>query len=554
MGREIDPDEIFLDSSNLPQFNTHQFEGRIEKPIGRSMFLAVGIFFVLLVVIFVSKLWTLQITNGAEYNYLSQNNSLRHTIVFANRGVIADRNDIALVKSATLSYKDDFSKRIYPETEGMSLLLGYVNYPSKDDSGLYYNLDYVGKEGVEKTYNEHLTGKNGIRIIEVNAHNEIQSSSTYFPPEDGNKLNLSIDSKVQSQLYKYISNLSDEIGFEGGTGAIMDINSGELLALTSFPEYKAGVLSDGDDNKLIQSYIDDKRKLFLNRAISGLYTPGSIVKPFLALGALTEGIIDPQKEILSTGSISIPNPFDPKKPSIFTDWKAHGYVDMRHALAVSSNVYFYEIGGGFQSQKGLGIERIEKYLRLFGLGEKMPDEFLQAKSGVIPNPEWKKLNFDGEQWRIGDTYNTSIGQYGVQVTPLQALRAVSAIANNGYLVNPTLSKKNISQSLPQGVELPFTKENIKVIKEGMRLGVTEGTAKGLYLPNISIAAKTGTAELGSVKKYVNSWVIGFFPYEAPKYAFVVLMEKGPHNNTIGGLYVMRQILEWMSVNTPEYIF
>jgi hypothetical protein len=124
MGHEIDPDEIFLDSSNLPKFNTHQFEGRFEKPIGKSIFLSVGIFFILVVFLFVTKLWALQIKNGAEYNYLSQNNSLRHTIVFANRGVISDRNDNILVKSATLSDTDDFSKRIYPEAEGMSLLLG----------------------------------------------------------------------------------------------------------------------------------------------------------------------------------------------------------------------------------------------------------------------------------------------------------------------------------------------------------------------------------------------------------------------------------------------
>ena len=227
-------------------------------------------------------------------------------------------------------------------------------------------------------------------------------------------------------------------------------------------------------------------------------------------------------------------------------------MKLRDAIAVSSNVYFYEIGGGFGDQEGLGIKNIEKYMRMFGFGEKTdvyPDEILEEKSGVIPNQEWKEENFDGEQWRIGDTYHTAIGQYGFQVTALQLARAVGAIANGGRLYKPTLLLGEGGQSDRASVR----KKYYPVVREGMRQAVTDGTAKGLYIPQVKVAAKTGTAQLGTTKTYVNSLVVGFFPYDNPKYAFAVIMEKGKQSNTIGALYIMRQLLEWMAENTPEYL-
>src|SRR3989344_5718810 len=151
-----------------------------------------------------------------------------------------------------------------------------------------------------------------------------------------------------------------ERGFTGGAGVFIDVRSGEILALVSFPEFDPNLL-----NELAGKLLRDERKPFLNRAISGLYPPGSIVKPALAAAALAEHIITPDKKILSAGSIALPNPYDANRPNIFPDWKAHGWVDMRQALAVSSDVYFYEIGGGYQDQQGLGAWNIKKYLSLF---------------------------------------------------------------------------------------------------------------------------------------------------------------------------------------------
>lgn len=170
---------------------------------------------------------------------------------------------------------------------------------------------------------------------------------------------------------------------------------------------------------------------------------------------------------------------------------------------------------------------------------------------MIPTPEWKEKNFPGDPWRIGNTYHASIGQYGFLVTPLQALRATAAIANNGTLPTPTILVG--ASPTTHSEELPFRKEHLQIAREGMRLAVTEGTAKGLNIPEIPIAAKTGTAELGLTKAYVNSWVVGFFPYEKPRYAFVVLMEKGDVHNTLGGVYVMRQMFEWMYAYARDYV-
>lgn len=545
---EINPEEIFIDSTNLPQFDTHQFEGRFEKPIAKhTIFIVVGLF-VLIGGSFVSRLWFLQVKKGEAYAERSEINRLDHIDIFANRGVIFDRNGVELASNVTYEEGQDFTKRNYAEIAGISHLIGYVKYPTKDKSGFYFRDSYIGQDGIEKAYNDVLSGKNGVRIVETDALGSITSQSTIRPPQDGQSITLTIDSRLNDQIYKIMSQTSADYGFTGGAGVIMDVHTGEMLALTSFPEYSSTFLAEGD-TRAISQYQNDPKNPFLNRAISGLYTPGSIVKPVMAMGALTEGIIDPYKQILSTGSISIPNPYYPDKPSVFKDWKAHGWVDMRHALSVSSNVYFFAVGGGYEDQKGLGISNIEKYLRTFGLGEETGVPLSHENHGIIPNPEWKKKVFNGDDWRTGDTYNTAIGQYGMQFTPIEIVRYIASLANDGQLLTPRLVEDS---SKTEVKETGLNKDYFKIIKEGMRLSATEGIAAGLNVSYVKVAAKTGTAELGSRKEFVNSWSVGFFPYDNPRYAFAILMEKGPRSNTIGATYVMRQLLDWMNQNTPEY--
>lgn len=543
---EIDPHEIFIDASNLPAYDEHQFEGRIERPISKSTLRAVGLVSLLAIVVFIGQMWLLQVKQGEVYAAQSEANRLRQSILFADRGVIYDRNGTLLVWNDP-NELDDFARRAYVELEGFAHLIGYIGYPTRDDAGFFYQTEYVGRDGIERVYQERVAGTNGIKLVETDARGSVQSESVARLPTPGDDLWLSVDAGIQAKLYELIKTTAEDVGFRGGAGAIMDVSTGELLALTSYPEYNLATLSDGTPEEDIEAYVSSEGKPFLNRPVVGLYAPGSIIKPFIAAAALEEGIISPSKFLNSTGALVIPNPYFPDRPSIFRDWKAHGLVDMRRALAVSSDQYFYIVGGGFEEQEGLGIDRIDKYLRLFGFEEPTGITFSSEPNGTIPTPAWKMEVF-GEEWLLGNTYHTAIGQYGFQTTVLQALRAVTSIANNGTLVVPVIE----SGERGDRKTLRISSDTLQIVREGMRMAVTEGTAQGLSVPYVEVAAKTGTAELGTAKDFVNSWVTGFSPYEHPRYAFIVMMERGPVTNLIGGVSVMRRLMDWMHDNRAHY--
>ena len=172
--------------------------------------------------------------------------------------------------------------------------------------------------------------------------------------------------------------------------------------------------------------------------------------------------------------------------------------------------------------------------------------------GTIPSPAWKAANFKGDPaWRIGDTYHTAIGQYGFQVTPIEMARAVGAMANDGKLLTPHLILGDTAKD-NQVTNVDLNQSYFDTVHEGMREAVTSGTATALNVPYVQVAAKTGTAQIGLSLTKVNSWVIGFFPYDNPKYSFAIMMEAGPSTNEVGASAVMRELLDWMSVNTPEY--
>ncbi|MDO8471251.1 MAG: penicillin-binding transpeptidase domain-containing protein [bacterium] len=548
--QDINPEDIFLDSTNLPGFEEHRFEGRIERPMGKETFLILKIVLGVVVLALISRLWVLEINLGSTYTQISENNRLERTLIFANRGVIYDRDMRELATNAVKDENSDFAGRLYAPIKGLAHVVGYLKYPLSDRSGVYYEEYYNGRDGVERSYDYLLQGQNGLKLRETDVLGEVTSESVVEKAIDGNPIILSLDARLAEVLYEAIESLAKDRGFLGGAAVLLDVRSGEIIALTSFPEYDQNMLTAGADQNAINLLISNPSKPFLNRVIGGLYTPGSILKPIIALAALNEHLISPTKKILSTGSITVKNPYDPSKPSVFKDWKAHGWTDMREALAVSSDTYFYSIGGGFGDQKGLGITALDRYFQLFALTEKTGVELLGEVKGVIPTPEWKKEKFGGEIWRLGDTYITAIGQYGTQITPLNAVRFISAIANGGKLLTPSLLLGGNSEQVKPIIE--FSDEDWKIVREGMRVSVTHGTSVGLNVPYVKAAAKTGTAEIGSGKLYVHSWSVGFFPFENPKYAWAVVMEKGPSSNTLGATSVVRQLFDWMSVNAPEY--
>ena len=548
--RPVDFDEILLDLSNLPASNMTRLEGRRELPVATNNIYLVGFLFLLIAGGFFFKIYLLQIIQGKDYRTISDNNSVSKTVIIAERGVVNDRNGEPLIwNDRDFSDRYDFPVRAYTDRLGLGQLLGYVSYPQKDKHGFYYRTEYIGRTGVESAFENLLHGKNGQKIVEVDALGKMVGEHVISESVAGGELKLSIDAGLSEAMYQIIASSSKQANFRSGAAAIMDVHTGEMLAMTSFPSYDPEVMADGNDVEKINSYNNDNRFPFLNKVVSGLYTPGSIVKPFVAYGALAEKIIDPNKIIVSNGKITIPNPYNPDQPSVYKDWRVQGQMTMREGIAFSSNVYFYTIGGGFGDQPGLGITKMDKYFNLFGLGDKTGIEIATEPTGTVPSPEWKQKVF-GDEWRLGDTYFTAIGQYGFQQTPLQMLRAYAVLANGGLLLTPHVVLGKISDQ----IDLKLDPSYLKIIHEGMRKTVNYpgGTARPLERTDVAIAAKSGTAQVGEGNIFVNSWAAGFWPYEKPRYAFVLLMEKAPSNNTLGATRVMGQVFDWMASHHPEY--
>ncbi|MEN9338569.1 MAG: hypothetical protein RI945_294 [Candidatus Parcubacteria bacterium] len=447
--------------------------------------------------------------------------------------------------------------------------MGYISYPKADNLNNYWQDTYLGKDGVELIYQELLTGTNGKKIVEKDVKSLIESENLLVRPVSGANLNLTIDKDLQQKLFDSIKEAVNNRGYKSGAGVIMDVTNGEILAIATFPEYDNNLLTNAsgtEDNKKITSLLKDSRTPFLNRAVSGLFVPGSVVKPFMAYAALNEGIISPSKQILSTGALIIKNPYG-GPDSVFRDWKEHGYINVVRALAESSDEYFYQVGGGYKDQKGLGIAKIDDYAKLFGLATTTGVDLPNEATGIIPTPEWKRINFIDGDWKLGDTYHTSIGQYGFQVTPIELVRYIAAIANDGRLVTPHVF---LSASYPKGIsysqtidkynqkvwpiiDLELNQDYLKYIKQGMREVVLEGgTAQLLNIQELKMAAKSGTAEIGIVKGRVNSLMTGYFPYDNPKYAFAVVIENGPVG-TPGATDAIRPVLEYIRDRKDDFL-
>lgn len=539
---ELNPDEIIMDVHNLPSFDRQQFEGQIERPISKRSLSALSAIIFLVAGIFVFRLAYIQIAKHDFYTQKSEQNSFDAIPLFADRGVIYDRYGTELVWN-TRDEQNQITRRSYTDAHGFASLLGYVSYPAKDEKGKFWQEKTIGKDGAEKEFDVTLSGKNGKKLVESDVAGNIVSEGAVEFPVAGENLYLSVDSKIQEALYGGIKDLAERSGYVGGTGIVMDIYTGELYAMTSYPEYSSEIISEGVDKATINGYLKSSSKPLLNRAIDGVYTPGSIVKPFFALGALQEGVITAEKVIYTNGKLEIPNPYNPKLKTVFNDNANHGPVDMKKALAVSSNVYFYQICGGFGSQRGLGIANLEKYARAFGIGEKTGIDIGGEREGNIPSIEWKAKKFPGDPWRVGDTYNTSIGQYGFQVTPLQMVRAIAGVAARGTLQTPTIRKTTVA---PTGTQVGIRDDAYTTVHAGMRMGVLEGRTTALNNAVVHVAAKSGTAQIKNNTR-VNSWAEGFFPYENPRFAFVVLMEDGPKVSS-GAVHAFRPVLDLFIAN------
>ncbi|HHE76842.1 MAG TPA: hypothetical protein ENL27_02585 [Candidatus Parcubacteria bacterium] len=311
---------------------------------------------------------------------------------------------------------------------------------------------------------------------------------------------------------------------------------------------------DQKNQKELADLLKDKKHPLLNRAISGLYPTGSTIKPIIAAAALQEKLISPNKKIYCKGKIIIPNKYHPDKPIIKRDWAAHGWTDIKKAIAESCDVYFYTIGGGYKDQTGLGPTKIKKYLDLFNWGSETGIDLPGELNGLIPSPEWKK-RVKKTPWWDGDTYNLAIGQGDILITPIQVAVAFAAIANGGTLYQPKIvkeiidSEKKVFKKIePAVIRKNFIDpQNLKIVREGMREAVTgenSPLASSTLLKSlpVAVAAKTGTAETSRIG-YYNNWIGVFAPYENPQIVLIVMIED-VHGLKPATLSVAREVLDW----------
>ena len=232
----VEFDEILLDVSNLPSFNTGRLEGRRELPIAPRSIVMIGLLFVLVAVGFCGKIYQLQIVKGAEFRAISDNNSVNKTVIIAERGVVYDRNgELVIWNEHDFTDQYDFPVRAYTDRLGLGQLIGYVSYPQKDTRGFYYRTEYVGRTGVESAFEEILHGENGEQILEADALGVIVGEHAVKLPKSGGELTLSVDAELSEAMYQIIATTSAQAGFRSGAAAIMDVRTGEILAMTSFP-------------------------------------------------------------------------------------------------------------------------------------------------------------------------------------------------------------------------------------------------------------------------------------------------------------------------------
>lgn len=445
-------------------------------------------------------------------------------------------------------------KRNYFENYYFSHILGFLGKVSSADiksDPFYTPLTSIGKAGLEAQYEKNLRGKPGKTAIIVDSNNTVLNILTAEEPVPGNNLILNIDKDLQKILTDALIKKMADTGSLAVAAVVMNPRSGEVLSLVSLPSLDNNIFNSDLSDKAYNSLANNTTQPFFNRALGGTYASGSTIKPFMALAALNENIVSPEYKVDDTlGYITIPNQYNPDISYIFRDWKAHGFVDMRRAIAVSANVYFYVIGGGYKNIKGLGIDRIDKYLRLFGFGSLLGIDLPGEMKGLVPNPTWKE-SVKKENWFTGDTYNVSIGQGDVLITPLQLVAAISSIANNGTLYKPKIVSKITDASGNTLHEfnaeiirtINIDKEKIQIVKEGMREAVTEGSAYLLKDLPIKVAGKTGTAQVTNTFRKTNAWFTGFAPYEDPEIALAIIIE-GAGEGSTAAVPVAKEVFEW----------
>ena len=486
--------------------------------------------------------------------------------------------------------------REYPTGALTSQVVGYTSgIPENrtqdyEDKGYIVGVDLIGFTAIEAFYEDELRGQKGSRYVEEDVNGRVlRELGEGIEPVPGSNVLLTLDLELQQYITERLQRALDSPAIQSQRGVViaMDPRNGQILALVSLPTYDNNLFSDGitpDEYKVYQQLEADPYKPFLNHAISDRLPPGSVYKIIPASAALQEGVIDRDTQIMGEGQIVVPNkyyPDDPGRAQAFVCWiwlnwgGAHGSLDVVGGLAQSCDIFFYKVGGGFEETEfaGLGEERLSRYSRLFGLGELTRVDLPEEAAGLAPESfrTWKRLTY-GESWSTGDTYNMSIGQGFLEVTPLQMLNATVAVANGGTLYRPQLLLKLTDQAgntvrdfQPEVIRyLPIDLTHLATVREGLEAAVLYGTATDAQVTDpasstgemMRVAGKTGTAEFWCPQDELDSgicrrgrplpthaWFTTFAPVENPEIALVVFVYNGGEGSETAAP-IAQDILEW----------
>lgn len=441
--------------------------------------------------------------------------------------------------------------RFYPLGEVTAHLLGYVgriNIPELQQVNAtnYRATNFIGKAGIEKFYEDLLHGQVGYQQVETDASGRTLRVLNKKNPASGEKLYLTIDSRLQQAAY---------LAMKDKRGAVVAINTknGDILAMVSSPSYDPNVFVNGINSKNYQKLSTSKDRPLYNRAVRGLYPPASTIKPFVALAGLENGVVDTSYKVYDPGWFKLPN-----SSHAYRDWKktGHGPINISRAITVSCDTYFYQLG------HRLGITAIEKMLRQFGFGQMTNIDLLEEAPGIVPNATWKRDKRKAP-WYPGDTLITSIGQGFMLASPLQLANATAALSQKGKRFQPHLLKKSVQNDKNetheyQAIEEPpvTLKENNywTIVAEAMHSVITNNEGTGYRFGRTapySVAAKTGTAQVFGGKHYEkkrqedmpeflrdHSLFIAFAPVDNPEIAIAVMVE-----NDVLASNVARKVLD-----------
>jgi len=492
--------------------------------------------------------------------------------------------------------------RDYPTGEITAEIIGFlgpipaIEQEYYENLGFVTNRDKIGYAGIEASLQEILSGKNGLRVVEVDvAGQELRDLEPPVEPISGNNVVLTIDTRLQNAartaLVNDMADWNRYLGEQRMTnGVVIAINpkTGEILALVSYPNFDNSRMTPFIPADYYEQLKQDPNRPLFNHAISAEHPPGSVFKMATAIGILNEGVVTPEYQVDDPGKITIVEklaPNDPGKPRDYVCYKkdGHGMVDYLTGIEQSCDVYFYKVGGGYQDQvkEGLGIWRIGEYAKSLGYGAATGIELPGEADGLMPDPNWKRINI-GETWSTGDTYIATIGQGYVLATPLQVLVSIATLANDGKYMQPTLVREVLDSNgevikpfepkmkwdITVDPQIHLYDENslqteqmitvepwvIDLAKQGMRRVVTQGTAAD-YIVSLEIpsAGKTGTAEycdnVAQAKNLcqpgswpTHAWYVGYAPYDDPEIAVIAFVYNGGEGSSVA-TPIVRQVLD-----------